>query len=202
MKLCYSDPPYFGQAKRHYRDDPSGIPAEEVDYPALVAHLLADYDGFALSASAPSIHYLNILIHGAELDPKKWLNKDVRIAPWVKPHCSWKPWNSVAYTWEPVFFRTVRCKGARPTPRDHFSSVPTAFPLVNPDLLPRYLLPDHLSCNSTRQRGTHGAKPDAFCEWVLDLIGYDPARDTIEDMYPGSGAFTRVAKNYKVKVMP
>lgn len=178
MRLVYSDPPYLGQAKRHYSNDPSGIPAKEVNYPALVAHLLADYDGFALSASEPSIHYLNLLIHGPELDPKRWLNKDVRIAPWVKPHCSWKPWNSVAYTWEPVFFRTVRSKGARPTPRDH------------------------LVCNSTRQKGTHGAKPEEFCEWILDLIGYDPARDTIEDMYPGSGVFTRVAQRYTVMVMP
>lgn len=167
MKLAYADPPYLGQAKRHYSNDPSGIPAKEVDHVELINRLLTEYDGFALSASAPSIHYINLIIHGSDSNPKRWLNKDVRIAPWVKPHCSWKPWNSVAYTWEPVFFRTVRKKGQRPTPRDH------------------------VSVSSTRQKGTHGAKPDPFCDWILDIIGYEPGRDTIDDLYPGSGAFTK-----------
>lgn len=173
MKLAYADPPYIGQAKRHYKNDPSGIPAQEVDYPALIEKLLTEYDGFALSLSAPSLRIIDLLIHGP--DPKHPKNLDVRTAAWVKPHCSWKPWNNVAYTWEPVKFRTVRIKGERPTPRDH------------------------IVANSTRQRGTHGAKPDEFCAWILGLIGYKPERDTIEDMYPGSGAFTRAVERRILK---
>ena len=55
MKLAYADPPYIGQAKRHYSHDPSGIPAEEVDYEELIRTLLTEYDGWVLSASSPSI---------------------------------------------------------------------------------------------------------------------------------------------------
>jgi hypothetical protein len=31
MRLAYADPPHIGQARRHYANDPSGVPAEEVD---------------------------------------------------------------------------------------------------------------------------------------------------------------------------
>ena len=167
MKLAYADPPYLGQAKRHYKNDPSGIVACEVDHISLIQKLLTEYDGFALSASSPSIPILcNIF---AEINT----GSPVRIAAWVKPHCSWKSWNNVAYTWEPVFFRSVRKTGERPTPRDH------------------------IIANSTRQKGTHGAKPDEFCSWILDLIGYQPS-DQIDDLYPGSGAFTSAVQRRKV----
>lgn len=39
MRIAYADPPYIGQAKRHYRNDPSGIPAAEVDHAALIAEM-------------------------------------------------------------------------------------------------------------------------------------------------------------------
>jgi len=167
MKLGYGDPPYIGQASRHYKNDPSGIKAEEVDHVALVNHLLDDFDGFALSCSSPTIWQIGRMFHGDDIFYT--LNPDVRLAVWVKPHCSWKPWYRVPYTWEGVFFKTVRTVGQRvpQSPRDH-----------------------HVAA-STRTRGTHGAKPDSFCDWILDLVGYDPTRDTIEDLYPGSGAFTR-----------
>ncbi len=163
-KLAYADPPYIGQAKRHYKNDPSGIKAEEVDHVELLKCLLNEYDGFALSASSPSLWQILMMIHGT--DPKNKKNPDVRVGAWVKPHCSWKPWNVVAYTWEPVFFRTTRSKGSRPTPRDHV-----------------------IAC-STRQKGTHGAKPEEFCNWIVDLLSNTP--QTIDDLYPGSGAFSRV----------
>ena len=172
MKLAYADPPYMGQAKRHYKNDPSGIPAQEVDYWLLTAKLLQEYDGFALSASSTSMLRLNQMFYGD--NPYKPTNPDIRIAPWCKPHCSWKPWNAVPYTYEIVYFRSVRIKGQR---------IPQS---------PR----DHCVCSSTRQQGTHGAKPVAFCEWILDLIGFDETRDTIDDLYPGSGVFTKVASDY------
>lgn len=33
-----------------------------------------------------------------------------------------------------------------------------------------------------------GAKPQAWVEWVLDALGYDPTADTVDDLFPGSGA--------------
>ena len=32
-----------------------------------------------------------------------------------------------------------------------------------------------------------GAKPEAFCRWVLDLLGYDDTQDTIDDLFPEPG---------------
>lgn len=36
--------------------------------------------------------------------------------------------------------------------------------------------------------GFPGAKPPAWTRWVLDALSYDPATDTVEDLFPGSGA--------------
>jgi hypothetical protein len=33
-----------------------------------------------------------------------------------------------------------------------------------------------------------GAKPRAWTRWVLDMLGYDPESDTVDDLFPGSGA--------------
>jgi hypothetical protein len=162
MKLAYLDPPYPGQAKRHFLNDPSGIVAEEVDHYKLLMKLRDEYDGWALSTSSPALALLMPIVN--ELFP---LNT-VRVAAWVKPFASWKPTHRVQYTWEPVLFVPVRPKGSR--------SVPS--------------VRDYVCANITMRRGTHGAKPDAFCNWIIDLIGWQPG-DTFEDMFPGSGAFTR-----------
>jgi hypothetical protein len=112
LRIAYADPPYVGQARRHYKDDPSGIPAEEVDYEALFEELKT-YDAFALSASSPSLHTL------LPLAPK-----EVRIGAWVKPFASWKPTNRVQYAWEPVLFIPARPRGTklRPSVRDWVSA--------------------------------------------------------------------------------
>lgn len=103
MKLAYADPPYIGQARRHYANDPSGIEAEEVDHAALVERLRG-YDGWALSCSSPSLGYL------LSLAP------EARVAAWVKPFCSWKPTHRVQYAWEPVLFVPSRARGSRSVP--------------------------------------------------------------------------------------
>jgi hypothetical protein len=161
MKLCYSDPPYLHQAKRHYSNDPSGIEAEEVDHYKLLEMLRDNYDGWALSASSPSIFEIVPMIN--EIFPPH----TVRQGAWIKPFCSWKPTHRVQYTWEPVFFIPVRPKGSKSV-----SSVR-----------------DYVIANMTMRKGTHGAKPPAFCDWILDILGWNP-EDTVDDLYPGSGAFT------------
>jgi len=103
MRLAYADPPYIGQAKRHYTDDPSGIPPEEVDHEELIARL-REYDGWALSASSPSLH---------EILP---MCPEARIAAWVKPFCSWKPSHRVQYAWEPVLYVPARPAGSKSVP--------------------------------------------------------------------------------------
>jgi len=92
---------------------------------------------------------------------------DVRVAAWVKPFAVFKPNVNPAYAWEPVIFRGGR-KGdrSRATVRDWFSK------------------------EITLKRGLTGAKPAAFCRWVLDLLGYE-AGDQVDDLFPGTDAMGR-----------
>ncbi len=39
-------------------------------------------------------------------------------------------------------------------------------------------------------RGFRGAKPAEWTEWVLAALTYDAATDTVDDLFPGSGAVT------------
>lgn len=102
MKFAYCDPPYVGQAKRHYK-------SEEVDHAALIAQLQRDYDGWALSASSPSLQEILTLCPA-----------DVRVAAWVKPFAIFKPNVNPAFAWEPVLFCPLPRKRSRkePTVRD------------------------------------------------------------------------------------
>lgn len=107
MKFCYADPPYVGQAKRHYGKHPDY--AGEVDHADLIARLVREYpDGWALSCSSPSLGLLLPMCPDS-----------ARVGAWVKPFAAFKPNVNPAYAWEPVIFHGGR-KRARhePTIRD------------------------------------------------------------------------------------
>lgn len=92
MKFAYADPPYIGQARKHYKHDPN---CAEVDHKALIEKLQLEYpDGWALSLSSPSLKKI------LELAPD-----DIRVGAWVKPWASYKPGIKVAYAWEPIIWR-------------------------------------------------------------------------------------------------
>jgi hypothetical protein len=93
---------------------------------------------------------------------------DVRIAAWVKPFCSFKPNVNPAYAWEPVIYR-----GGRKRPRTE--------PTVR----------DFVSANITLKKGLAGAKPEAFCRWIFDLLGMTPGDEFI-DVFPGTGIVSAV----------
>lgn len=93
-----------------------------------------------------------------------------RIASWTKPFAAFKRNVRIAYTWEPVLFKPGRDR-----------SIEGA--LVNRD---------HLAEPITMKKGLTGAKPERFCRWVLDLMGFVPG-DDVTDMFPGTGIFGRVA---------
>jgi hypothetical protein len=93
---------------------------------------------------------------------------DCRVGAWVKTFHQIRR-TSTQYAWEPVIFR-----GGRPDP--------TRKPMVR----------DWISCVTTRKKGTIGAKPDLFNEWVLALMGYDPSQDTLDDIFPGSNGMMSV----------
>jgi hypothetical protein len=96
----------------------------------------------------------------------------VRIGAWVKPFASFKPGVNPAFAWEPVIFYGGR-KRAR--------SEPT--------------VRDWVSANITLKKGTHGAKPETFSTWLFHLLGMEPG-DTLDDLFPGSGAVTRAWESY------
>ena len=164
MRIAYADPPYVGQAKKHYRNDPSGIPAAEVDHVALFAQL-EHFDGWALSASSPSLFGPAGLCAIAPAG--------ARMGSWVKPFGVFRPGVNPAYVWEPVIFKPAR-SGRRdiPTVRDFGR---------DSDLGPA------VAANITLRKGVHGAKPPKFARWLFDLLGADPS-DTFADLFPGSGA--------------
>lgn len=85
MKICYADPPYKGQSKKHYG-------GEEVDFESLIEKLKG-YDKWALSIHQNQIR--DIL----PLCPKK-----TRIAVWCKPYATFKRNVNPTYAWEPVLF--------------------------------------------------------------------------------------------------
>ncbi len=89
MRFAYADPPYIGQAKKHY----GKFGGSEVDHRDLIAQLEA-YDGWALSLSSTSLQQILAMCPN-----------DVRISAWVKPFCSFKATNP-PYAWEPIIWKS------------------------------------------------------------------------------------------------
>lgn len=110
MRFAYADPPYIGQARRHYSADPH---CAEVDHFDLIRRLVGEYpDGWALSLSSPSLkRVLGMCPDG------------VRVMAWVKPFCSFKANVNPAYAWEPLIVMGGRPRRDRkePTVRDWLS---------------------------------------------------------------------------------
>ena len=108
MIFAYADPPYVGQAKKHYSHDER---CAEVDHKHLVNEMLARYDGWALSCSSPSLKQI-----------LAFCPSTVRVGAWVKPFCAFKANVNPAYAWEPVIFYGGRKRTRnQPTERDWFS---------------------------------------------------------------------------------
>lgn len=97
---------------------------------------------------------------------------DVRVSAWVKPFAVFKPNVNPAYAWEPVIWRGGRKRTREePTIRDWFSG------------------------NITLKRGLTGAKSQAFCFWLFDLLNLR-AGDEFVDVFPGTGAVSRAWERY------
>jgi hypothetical protein len=161
LRLAYADPPYPGKAWL-YRGHPDY--AGEVDHAALIRRLSA-YDGWALSTSAAALPAVLALCPPG-----------VRVAAWhrgERPTPSRWPLNA----WEPVIYR-----GGRPSDP---SRPDEALRARRVDSLVHGVSP--LTTLPTRVTGT---KPAAFCRWVFTLLGAAPG-DTLDDLFPGSGAVTR-----------
>lgn len=170
LRVAYADPPYVGKAAKHYRDHPDY--AGEVDHPALIERLANDYpDGWALSCHVPSLRTL------LPLCPD-----DVRVGAWVKPFHALKKGVRPSYGWGPVLYR-----GGRNPPTHKHPPPPKGGKATTPR--------DFIAENITLRRGLVGVKPDRVCWWIFDMLGL-AAGDTLDDLYPGSGAVGRAWTAY------
>lgn len=178
MRVAYADPPYPGQAKRHYgkKGDPYEGEVEEVDIVDLIVQLEEDFpDGWALSTSVPSL--LEVLAQCPEPDLSKkrtWngragikLGTGVRVCAWFRTGFPFPP-SRVMWSWEPVIVRTPHWRQ-----RHKHDFVPDALYATQP----RGFLGNQIT----------GQKPVAFCYWIFDLLGLGPD-DELVDLFPGSGA--------------
>jgi len=165
MRLAYADPPYFKQARKHYKNlhEEAGKWDKIEAHIELIQQLEATYDGWAMSATSTS---LNLLLPDCP--------QGTRIGAWVKPFAAWKPTHRIQYTWEPVLFKSARPKGGK-----QIKSVR-----------------DHLSANITLRKGLPGAKPDAFCDWILQILGYEIG-DAFDDLFPGTGSMQQAIERLK-----
>lgn len=168
MRFAYADPPYIGQAKRHYA-------CEEVDHAELIARLCAEFpDGWALSASSTT---LSVIL---PLCPP-----DIRIAAWCKSFCAFKRNVRPAYAWEPVIFRGGRnpCNGHR---------------AIIPEKNGKQTTPKDFIVEPIRLKaGLTGAKPEKVCRWILDLLNFQLGDEMI-DLYPGTGIMGQVVATINV----
>jgi hypothetical protein len=163
MVFAYADPPYIGQAKRHYGCD-------EVNHYDLLSRLIVDYpDGWALSLSSPTLRII------LPMCPE-----DVRIAAWVKSFCAFKRGVRPAYAWEPVIYR-----GGRNPVNGHAAEIPEK---NGKQTTPKDFIVEPI----TLQKGLVGAKPEKVCRWILQLLNVRPG-DQVDDLYPGTGIMGRVA---------
>ena len=161
MKFAYADPVYLGQA-RHYRHHPEAFIWDDPEtHRDLIKRLTTEYpDGWAMSCSSPSLQTL------LPMCPT-----DVRIGAWVKPFHIYKKGVRPAYAWEPVIYRGGRNVKHPPPVKGGKATTPK----------------DFVSVNITLKKGLVGAKPPAFCRWVLDLLNVLPG-DTVDDLFPGTNS--------------
>jgi hypothetical protein len=94
----------------------------------------------------------------------------VRVGAWIKPFAAYKQNVRIAYTWEPLIFRPGRPNNDPAAPKTR----------------------DSINTPMTTGRGVIGAKPESYCRWVLDLLGWLDG-DQIDDLFPGSMVMSRTA---------
>ena len=161
MRLAYADPPYPGQAKRHY--------GKHADYAGEVnvRNLLDDlcnYDGWALSTSNQGLRDA-LWLATARAGHKR----EVRTLAWCKPIAPPFPQRGV-YGWEPVL---VCC--ARPPASDLRDTLTAS--------------PEQYTFRPKPDGYVTGSKPPAFCRWLFAWLGARPG-DEFTDLFPGSRAVT------------
>lgn len=177
MKLAIADPPYLGRADRWYGAgrgsgrvvNNRGRNGRKPDFHPQAAEW--DFpDKHVEMINELSKNYDGWAVAGAAASVGLLLSAapEAHLAVWVRPNAM--PGGSrLINTWEPVVIMVPSGRLSR----EKGTSVRDA--LVAP-VLPQGFL---------------GSKPPAWTNWVLDMLGYQPAEDSVTDVFTGSGAVTR-----------
>ena len=176
MRFAYADPPYLGRAEYYRAHHPDAMIWDDPEtHRALVARLQAEYpDGWAMSLSEKSLRII-LPMCPPQARTAAWISERARYAGKVVP---------VRRHFEPVIF----C-GGRDGPNRTADFVVTAQEPM-PEGEKRYVM------NKSAIRAGElfvGRKPAAFCRWVLDILGFERG-DTMDDLFPGTGAMERVVR--------
>lgn len=178
MRFAYADPPYLGQCARYGHQHDS-------------QEFVQVYGGQCWDDLDTHRRLIETLVNDypdgwalSASSPSLWdllplCPPDVRIGSWDKPFASFKPNVNPAYCWEPVIFR-----GGRERDRSELT------------------VRDSFSASITLRRGLVGAKPQQFCEWVLQLLGYRDGDecDELIDLFPGTGVMSRVVAQKRLAI--
>src|SRR5262245_33600819 len=166
MKIAYADPPYLGCCAQYGHEH--GENGECWDSLQTHCNLIT-----RLEMNYPDGWALS----ASSVSLQRLLREcpdDVRISPWVKPFAVFKPHVNPAYVWEPVIWRGGRMRRSRDEPT----------------------VRDWVSAEITLQKGLTGAKPEAFCWWLFELLGLSSG-DELIDLFPGTGIVGKVWERYQ-----
>jgi hypothetical protein len=94
----------------------------------------------------------------------------------VKGFAAFKRNVPVAWAWEPVNVKPAR----------------------KPVVSKRIVMRDWIQESITLRRGLTGAKPEAVCHWAFEMVAARPD-DTLDDLFPGTGAVTKAWANWCLK---
>lgn len=169
MRLAIADPPYLGRAQRWYS---AGGCANGYGVG------LADDHPDAGEWDEPARH--EALIHQLDYGYDGWaisaspatfalymqVRPDARVLIWHKGNAV-ASGSRIRGVWEPVLLHVPDGRRGR-----------ASGPMLN----------DVLSCGIQNRAGFAGHKPERWTRWVLDALGYDAETDTVDDLFPGSGA--------------
>jgi hypothetical protein len=186
MKLCIADPPYFGRASVWYGNKmtKSQLGKNQGGSANISGPKPADYHPEAQEWDKIEKHqemvsmlidrYDGWAIAMAHDNLRDYLPLIPRSVPihvgiWNKPQ-NMPSGARVMNTYEPVVFHVPEGRRA--------SKGQTIFPK------------DCVTI-SRINNGFPGAKPIAWTQWVLDLLGYDSETDQVDDLFHGSGAVTK-----------
>lgn len=99
---------------------------------------------------------------------------EVRVIAWVKPFAVFRPGRRLQWAWEPILIKAL----GPPSGGSMFDW--------------------HRSSPTRAGRKLKGAKPAEVAMYVFGAAGLRP-QDTLEDLYPGTGAITRAWEQWRAQ---